>query len=92
MMNHDMNALRAKNGYLVGFEDMEENISKMIQKAYLNSFEIKEKFDLMKTEFSDLKKEVIEIIEHRMDRVRFETRGALQQQLTFIEESSANST
>jgi len=48
MMNHDINALRAKNGYLVGFEDMEESIAKMIQRAYLNSFEVKEKFDLIK--------------------------------------------
>lgn len=28
--NYDMNALRAKNGYMVGFDDMEDSIVSMI--------------------------------------------------------------
>jgi hypothetical protein len=39
-----MNAIRKKNGYLVGFEDMEQEVIKMIKKAYQNTFDILEKF------------------------------------------------
>ena len=74
-----MNAVRAKNGYLVGFEDMEPHIVNTIKKAYQNSFSMVEKFDLMKTEFGDLRSRILELIDTKMEKVRFETRGALQQ-------------
>mgnify|MGYP001371429420 CR=1 FL=1 len=74
-----MNAVRAKNGYLVGFEDMEDNIVEMIRTAHRNSYDTMERFDLMRTEFCDLKKEVGVQVDARMDKVRFETKGVLQQ-------------
>ena len=77
VQNLDMNAVRAKNGYLVGFEDMEPHIVKTIKKAYQNSFSMVEKFDLMKTEFDDLRRKIFELIDTKMEKVRFETRGAL---------------
>ena len=43
--NYDMNAVRAKNGYMVGFDDMEYSIVSMIKKSYQNSFAIMEKFE-----------------------------------------------
>ena len=78
MQNFDMNAVRAKNGYLVGYEDMEPHIVKTISKAYQNSYSMVEKFDIMKTEFDDLRKKIYELIDQKMEKVRFETRGALQ--------------
>jgi hypothetical protein len=57
MQNYDMNAIRAKNGYLVGFEDMEDHIVKMIQEAYLSSQRTVEQFEIIKRKFEDLKRE-----------------------------------
>ena len=36
-----------------------------------------EKFDIMKTEFGDLRQKIYDLIDEKMEKVRFETRGAL---------------
>ena len=49
--NGDINAERKQNGYLIGFDDMENSIETMIKEAHQNSFAILEKFELIRTEF-----------------------------------------
>ena len=56
--NGDINADRKQNGYLVGFDDMEPDIDRMIREAHQNSFAILEKFDLIKVEFKQFKRDV----------------------------------
>ena len=75
--NGDINAERKQNGYLVGFDDMEKSIEKMIKEAHQNSFAILERFDLIRVEFKQFKKDVDDQIDKRMDKVRFETKGVL---------------
>lgn len=72
-----MNAIRKKNGYLVGFEDMEMDVHKMIKKAYDNTYNILEKFEMMKVEIDVLKQSVSEQVNKKMETVRFETKGVL---------------
>ena len=44
----------------------------------------------MKVELGVLKNSVSEEVEKKMEKVRFETKGVLQQQLTFIEETTGH--
>jgi hypothetical protein len=73
-----MNMVRAQSGYLVGFEDMENEIVKMIKSSYKNSNELYNKIEVLSREFSYLSKEVNLKIDRKMQKVRNETKGALK--------------
>lgn len=44
----------------------------------------------MKKKFEDLHKSVLELIEERMKKIRFETRGVLEHQLQLLEANYEN--
>jgi len=84
-----LNEARAKDGYLVGLEDMEPEVARMIERGFLSSHAIMEQFDIMSVKFDDLKKELVALLESKLENARFETRGALTQQFTYLEETSS---
>jgi hypothetical protein len=55
---------------------MEPDCKEMILKGYTGSLEFRERIEIMTVNFKDLKKEVLQMIEKRMDKIRHETRGA----------------
>ena len=90
-ITQEINRKRAKSGYLVGYEDMEPHVVKMIKDASSAGMRLDEQFQLSKVELKDFKRVLIDEMNKRMDKVRHETRGALEQLLTFIEENSKHS-
>ena len=52
---------------------------------------LEEQFQMSKVELKDFKRVLIDEMNKRMDKVRHETKGSLEQLLTFIEESSKHS-
>ena len=68
----------ADQGYLIGIEDMEPDCKEMILKGYTGSLEFKERIEIMTCNFKDLKRELLLLIQNRMDHIRHETKGAFQ--------------
>lgn len=49
----------ARNGYLIGIDDLEPEVGKMIESGFLSSHQTAEKFEIMKVKFDDLKRELL---------------------------------
>ena len=70
---------------------MEGHVVRMIKDASSAGMRLDEQFQLSKVELKDFKRVLIDEMNKRMDKVRHETRGSLEQVLTFIEENGKHS-
>ena len=57
--------------------DMTQDVQDLINKGASGTIEMQEKVSLLTVKFQELKRELVQIIEKKIDQIRFETRGAL---------------
>ena len=87
----DMHRLRGPDqGYQVGLEDLTAELADKIMGNSQTAVRIFEKFEVLMKRFDEQKKEVKDLVEERMQKVRFETRGVLTEQLHLLEANYEN--
>ena len=74
----------------IGLQDLDKDASEKLEKAYHNSFKTVERFNMLKSDFMHMKKELTDMVTNFIKDIRHETKTALREQHIFIEQTTAD--